>query len=64
MAVRLGPGPGWNEESEAAMEARKEARFAQMDADKDGATTREEFMNAAQAHHRAADTDGDGGVRQ
>lgn len=62
MAVRMGPGSGWNAERQAAMQAQKEARYAEMDADKDGTVTRAEFLDAAKAHHEAADTDKDGSV--
>jgi len=62
MAVRMGPGTGWNAERQAAMQAQKEARYSGMDGDGDGVVSKGEFLDAAQKHHKAADTDGDGGV--
>ncbi|GAB4519794.1 MAG: hypothetical protein Tsb0019_20460 [Roseibium sp.] len=62
MAVRMGAGPGWNPTRRAQMEERKAARFDEMDADKNGTVTRGEFLDAAKAHHAAADNDGDGSV--
>ncbi len=62
MAVRLGPQFGINESREAAMQARKQARFDPMDADKDGTVSKAEFMAASKAHFDAADADGDGKV--
>jgi hypothetical protein len=44
------------------MQANKEARFGEMDADKNGSVTKAEFLAAAQAHFKAADQDGDGQV--
>jgi hypothetical protein len=60
LTVRMGVGPVWNTERQTAMQARKEARFGEMDADKNGAVSQGEFLNAAKSHHGAADTDGDG----
>ena len=62
LAVRMGFGPGWNSERQAAMQANKEARFSEMDTDKSGSVSRTEFLGEAKAHHAAADTDGDGVV--
>ncbi|WP_454854600.1 hypothetical protein [Rhizobium binxianense] len=62
MAVRMGPGWGWNMERRAAMQTNKEAHFGEMDADKNGSVTKVEFLAAAQAHFKAADQDGDGQV--
>lgn len=62
LAVRMGPGAGWNPERQAAMQARKEARYAEFDADGDGIVTKGEFLDTAKAHHAAADADGDGVV--
>ena len=62
MAVRMGPQLGYNSERQAAMQKAKEERFAAMDTDANGSVSKEEFLNAAQAHHAAADTDGDGKV--
>jgi hypothetical protein len=62
MAVRMGPQLGYNEDREAAMQARKSARFDPMDADKDGAVSKAEFIAASKAHFDAADADGDGKV--
>lgn len=62
MLVRMGPQAGYNEDREAAMQARKAARFDPMDADKDGSVTKAEFMAASKAHFDAADADGDSKV--
>lgn len=62
MAIRMGPGAGWNPARQTEMQARKEARYAEIDADKNGTVTREEFLDAAKAHHAAADQDKDGAV--
>jgi hypothetical protein len=62
MAVRMGPQRGFNPERQAAMQERKDARFSEMDADSDGKVSKGEFLDAAQAHHARADTDGDGNV--
>ena len=62
MAVRMGPQQGFNPDSQAAMQGRKEARFGEMDADSDGKVSKAEFLDAAQAHHAGADTDADGKV--
>lgn len=62
MAVRIGPGLGYNGDIKAAMQARKSARFDPMDADKDGAVSKAEFIAASKSHFDAADTDGDGKV--
>ncbi|CAN7635148.1 EF-hand domain-containing protein [Neorhizobium sp. LjRoot104] len=62
MAVRMGPGWGWNTERQAAMQANKEARFGEMDADKNGSVSKVEFLATAQTHFKAADQDGDGQV--
>lgn len=62
MAVRMGPGWGWNKERQAAMQANKDARFGEMDADKNGSVTKVEFLAEAQDHFKAADQDGDGQV--
>ena len=62
LSIRMGLGPGWNTERQAAMQANKEARFAEMDADKNNSVTRAEFQDGAKAHHAAADKDRDGTV--
>ena len=62
MAVRMGPGTGWNSERQAQMQAQKEARYAELDTDGDGKVTKAEFLDTAKAHHAAADDDGDGTV--
>jgi Ca2+-binding EF-hand superfamily protein len=62
MAVRMGPQRGFNPDRQAAMQKRKEARFSEMDADSDGNLSKAEFLDAAQAHHAGADSDGDGNV--
>jgi hypothetical protein len=62
MAVRMGPQRGFNPDRQAAMQRRKEARFSEMDADSDGNLSKAEFLDAAQAHHAGADSDGDGNV--
>lgn len=62
MAVRMGPQRGFNLQRQAAMQEQKEARFSEMDADSNGMVSKGEFLDAAQAHHVRADTDGDGNV--
>jgi len=62
MAVRMGPQRGFNPDRQAAMQTRKEARFAEMDIDSDGKVSKAEFLDAAKAHHAAADMDKDGKV--
>jgi EF hand len=62
MSVRMGQPFGFDQDRQAAMQARKEARFTPMDGDKDGAVTKAEFMAASKAHFDAADQDGDGQV--
>lgn len=68
MAVRMGPvmdmamGEGHGKDHEAMMQERKKARFAEMDADKDGKVTKEQFFAAGKARFAAADTDKDGKV--
>jgi len=62
MAMRMGPQFGYNSERQAAIQKAKEDRLAAMDANADGSVSKEEFLNAAQAHHAAADSDGDGKV--
>lgn len=62
LAVRMGPQFGYNADRQAARQQAKEARFAAMDADSDGTVTKAEFLAAAEAHQKAADTDGDGKV--
>ena len=46
----------------AARQKAKEDRFAAVDSDANGIVSKEEFLKAAQAHHAAADADGDGKV--
>lgn len=62
MAVRMGPGSGLNAERQKAMQDRKKARFAEMDADKSGKVSKAEFIAAGKARFMAADTDKDGRV--
>lgn len=62
MNARMGPQLGYNQDREAAMQARKSARFDPMDTDKDNAISKAEFIAASKAHFDAADTDGDGKV--
>jgi hypothetical protein len=62
MAVRIGPGEGRNKERQAMMQERKKARFVEMDADKDGKVTKEQFLAAGKARFLAADADKDGKV--
>ena len=62
MAVRMGQPRGYDEDREAAMQARKSARFDPMDADKDGSVSKAEFIAASKAHFDTADTDSDGKV--
>jgi EF-hand domain pair/EF hand len=62
MAVRMGPQSGMNPEREDIMQQKKSARFEPMDADKDGAVSKAEFIAASKAHFDASDTDQDGKV--
>ncbi|MBL8789243.1 MAG: EF-hand domain-containing protein [Rhizobiales bacterium] len=62
MSVRMGPGEGRNAERMARMQERKKARFPEMDANKDGKVTKEEFLAAGKARFAAADADKDGKV--
>lgn len=66
MAVRMGRGDrmgeGRNKDRQAQMQERKKARFVEMDADKDGKVTKEQFLAAGKARFAAADTDKDGKV--
>jgi EF hand len=62
MAVRMGRGEGRNPERMAQMQERKKARFPEMDANKDGKVSKEEFLAAGKARFAAADTDKDGKV--
>ncbi len=62
MAVRMGLGEGRNSERQAMMQERKKARFVEMDADKDGKVTKEQFLSAGKSRFAAADTDKDGKV--
>lgn len=61
--VRKGRGGwfGWGAQGEAVTEGLK-AKFATLDADKDGKLTRAEFMGDAKARFAAADADKDGKV--
>jgi hypothetical protein len=59
---RMQPPPWADPDRIAAMQARRAARLAELDADADGQVTKAEFMQAAEAHHAAADSDGDGRV--
>ncbi|MCQ1780730.1 hypothetical protein NOJ05_26280 [Neorhizobium galegae] len=62
LAVRMASQWGWNQQRQSAMQARRETRFAEMDPDKNDAISKVEFMDAAQARHKAADADKDGYV--
>jgi Ca2+-binding EF-hand superfamily protein len=62
MTVRMGPQAGMNPEREGMMQEKKSARFEPMDADKDGAVSKAEFIAASKAHFDASDTDQDGKV--
>jgi hypothetical protein len=62
MSVRMGSGEGRNPERQAARQAAKEARFAEMDTDKNSSVSKAEFMDGGKAHLDAADTDKDGKV--
>jgi hypothetical protein len=62
MSLRMGPGRGFNEARQKAMQERKKIRFAEMDHDKSGKVSKAEFMAAGKARFEAADTDKDGRV--
>ena len=62
MAVRMGPGEGRNADRMARMQDWKKSRFAEMDTDKDGKVTKEQFLAAGKARFASADTDKDGKV--
>jgi hypothetical protein len=62
MAVRMGPQWGYNAQRQAAMQKAKEERFASIDGDSDGKVSKEEFLAMAEAHHKAADADGNGRI--
>jgi EF hand len=62
MAVRMGPQTGSNPDRQAAMQARKVARFEPMDSDKDGSVSKAEFIAASKTHFDGADLDKDGTV--
>lgn len=62
MAVRMGPQYGYNADRQAAMQTAKAGRFASIDANADGAVSKAEFLDAAQAHFKDADDDTDGQV--
>jgi len=62
MAVRMGPGAGLNSARQQAMQARKEARFKEMDTDSDESVSKAEFMAAGKARYEASDTNKDGKV--
>ena len=60
MAVRMGTGDGRNEERRKQRQEAKRARFTQMDSDKSGSVSKEEFMAEGKARFMAADSDQDG----
>lgn len=62
LSVRMGPGDGWNPTRQAARQAAKEARYAEMDLDRDGSVSKAEFIDGGKAHFEAADADKDGKV--
>lgn len=62
MTVRMGPQQGNNPERQAERQADKEARFHEMDADKNGTVTREQFLANVKLRFESADSDGDGKV--
>jgi Ca2+-binding EF-hand superfamily protein len=68
MSVRMGPrgyrqGTGWRHaEMQKRMQARKQARFAAMDPDRDGFVTRAQFMAQADRNFAAMDANHDGKV--
>ncbi|MCG5481137.1 MAG: EF-hand domain-containing protein [Ensifer alkalisoli] len=62
ISVRMGPGRGFNEARQKAMQDRKKARFTEMDTDKSGKISKAEFLSAGKARFDAADTDKDGRV--
>ncbi|KQW72576.1 EF-hand domain-containing protein [Ensifer sp. Root127] len=58
MSVRMGPGQGFNEARQKAMQERKKASFTKIDTDKSGKVSKAEFLTAGKARFEAADTDG------
>jgi hypothetical protein len=62
LAVRMSPRFWFNPLYPAWRRKAKEERFAEMDADGDGKVAKDEFLAAAEAHHKAADADGDGTI--
>jgi hypothetical protein len=62
MAVRMGSGLRRDKERQKMMQERKKARFAEMDADKNGMVSKAEFIASGKARFEAADTDNDGKV--
>jgi hypothetical protein len=64
MNTRMGPGPGMggNEERMKAMQGRKQARFGEMDADKNAKVSQAEFIAGGKARFLASDADKDGKV--
>lgn len=62
LAVRMGPGFGFDPARQEARQKDKSDRFAAIDSDADGSVTKAEFLAAAQAHFASADADGDGKV--
>jgi hypothetical protein len=62
MSVRMGRGYGRNKERQAANQARKKSRFAEMDADKDVKLSKAEFFQGGKKRFAEADADKDGKV--
>lgn len=61
LATHLSPGGGTGPRAKM-MQQRKEAHFAEIDKDKNGKLSLDEFLSGGETHFAAADRDGDGKV--
>ena len=62
MSVRMGPRFGRHAMRQKMMQEHKQARFAEMDADKNSKISKVEYIAAGKARFEAADSDKDGKV--